>query len=472
MTAPRMRALLAAAALLALGLTQAAAAAPLKFGAPVFVDRELAGGEPLLFADKTHHTLVYTAHEGTTHLYRPGLVSGATLAFGINYRNQVNIWTSGDNGASWQRVNFAGGFVSPPVSNTGFSDPDLTQDAGGRIYNTGIDLANDALFSSTDGGRSWLQGTVECSEGDRPWLAGAKKDELFLATNTTRSGHQVFRSTDGGQSCPVNGVPDSGDDSTGHHYDGNGKLLYDRSRDRLAEPITYDDGLGVSTWKRGDAAFTPHRVYTGSTYAHWPMLTEDNAGTLYLIWDTNPKVAGTTGGCDGSETPAPNRIMMSSSKDFGQTWSAPATIAAPPGVRVFWPWAVAGDAGKVSVVWYQTDKIADLECQRAKLRVMESTITGAASSSPKGQTVDVVGRPIADNNICQNGTTCVATGEDRRLGDFFTNALDERGCVLVATGDTTQPDDVTGAERPTSLPLFVRQTSGPRLVGKGDCSTG
>jgi hypothetical protein len=342
---------------------------------------------------------------------------------------------------------------------------------GGRIYDTGIDLVNDALFSSTDGGRSWTQGTVNCSEGDRPWLAGGKRDEVFLATNTTRSGHQVFRSTDGGQSCPVNGIPDTGDDSSGHHYDGNGKLLYDRKRDALAEPITYDDGLGVSTWRRGDAAFTPHRVYTGSTYAHWPMLVQDGGGALYLIWDTDPRQAGTNGGCDGEETPAANQVLMSSSTDFGKTWSAPRAVASPTNARAFWPWAVAGDAGKVSVVWYQTNKLADLECQPAELRVMESTITGASSGSPKTQTVDVVGRPIANNNICQNGTTCVATGEDRRLGDFFTNAVDERGCVLVATGDTTQPDPITGGARSTSLPLFVRQVSGPRLVGKGDCAT-
>jgi hypothetical protein len=471
MTALRAGALGVLTALITIGAVSPAAAAPLRFGTPIFVDRELAGGEPLVLADKAHHTLIYTSHEGTTHLYQPGLVSGATLEFGTNYRNQVNLWTSSDNGSTWTRVNYLGGFVSPPVANTGFSDPDLTQDAGGRVYDTGIDLVNDALFSSTDGGRSWTQGTFNCSEGDRPWLAGAKKDEVFLATNTTRAGHQVFRSTDGGQSCPVNGVPDSGDDSAGHHYDGNGKLLYDRTRDALAEPITYDDGLGVSTWRRGDAAFTPHRVYTGSTYAHWPMLVEDGAGTLYLVWDTDPRQAGTTGGCDGSETPAPNQVVMSYSKDFGQTWSAPATIAAPANARAFWPWAVAGDAGKVSVVWYQTDKVVDLACQKAKLNVEEATITSASSGSPRRQTADVVGRPIADNNICQNGTTCVATGEDRRLGDFFTNAVDERGCVLVATGDTTQPDPITGGERSTSLPLFVRQVSGPRLVGKGDCST-
>src|SRR3954451_11688486 len=326
MTARRLASLGALAALAAVLLAGPAGAAPLRFGAPVFVDQSLAGGEPLVFADKVHHTLVYTAHEGTTHLYRPGLVSGATAAFGVNYRNQVNLWTSADNGLTWTRVNFAAGFVSPPVANTGFSDPDLTQDAGGRIYDTGIDLVNDALFSSSDGGRTWTQGTVNCSEGDRPWLAGARRNEVFLATNTTRAGHQVFRSTDGGQSCPVNGIPDSGDQG-GHHYDGNGKLLFDHGRDALAEPITYDDGLGVATWKRGDAAFTAHRVWTGSTYAPWPTLAQDAGGALYLVWDTNPSQSGTAGGCDGSATPAANQVLMSFSTDFGATWSAPRTIA-------------------------------------------------------------------------------------------------------------------------------------------------
>src|SRR6266850_3154439 len=76
------------AALLSIGAACPAAAAPLRFGKPVWVDRQLAGGEPLVFADKAHHTLIYTSHEGTTHLYQPGLVSGATLEFGANYRNQ------------------------------------------------------------------------------------------------------------------------------------------------------------------------------------------------------------------------------------------------------------------------------------------------------------------------------------------------------------------------------------------------
>src|SRR5436309_10001267 len=132
-------------------LPGASQAAPVRFAKPVFVDRQLAGGEPLVIADRKHHTLIYTAHEGTTHLYRNGLVN--PLDFVANYRNQVNIWVSKDDGRTWTRDNFDGtGFQTPPTNNTGFSDPDLTRDAGGRVYNTGIDLANDALFSTDDGG--------------------------------------------------------------------------------------------------------------------------------------------------------------------------------------------------------------------------------------------------------------------------------------------------------------------------------
>ncbi|MEA2427481.1 MAG: hypothetical protein QOF37_1109, partial [Thermoleophilaceae bacterium] len=127
-----------------LALAVPAAASAVGFSPPQFVDRELAGGEPLTIADPVHHTIVYTSHEGTTHLYRPGIF--APLPFGVNYRNQVNIWTSSDDGASWQRTGVAGASADPTKSN-GFSDPDLTMDAGGRIYNTGINLVSDSLFS-------------------------------------------------------------------------------------------------------------------------------------------------------------------------------------------------------------------------------------------------------------------------------------------------------------------------------------
>src|SRR4051794_32834036 len=109
--------LVLAAAMIA---TAAPAGAQVGFTTPSYVDTELAGGEPLALTDSAHGTIVYSSHEGTTHLYRPGFTSLAPVL--LQYRNQVNIWYSPDDGASWNRVAVPGGFATPPAQNSGFSD--------------------------------------------------------------------------------------------------------------------------------------------------------------------------------------------------------------------------------------------------------------------------------------------------------------------------------------------------------------
>jgi hypothetical protein len=64
----------------------------------------------------------------------------------------------------------------------------------------------------------------------------------------------------------------------------------------------------------------------------------------------------------------------------------------------------------------------------------------------------------------------VATGQDRRLGDYMTVALDPNGCEMIATGDVTQTDPLTGGQRQTALPLFIHQSSGASLTG-GTCGS-
>ena len=137
------------------GAVAGAAPGQVGFGKPVYVSTDLAGGEPEVLQRAKGGNLLYTAHEGTTHLLRDGVVGGfdSTAAMTTQYRNQVNMWTSKDAGASSQKVDYQRtGFFTDPTINTGFSDPDLTEDEGGSIYNTGINLANDSLFSSQDGG--------------------------------------------------------------------------------------------------------------------------------------------------------------------------------------------------------------------------------------------------------------------------------------------------------------------------------
>jgi hypothetical protein len=469
-------ALRAVVAALTLALVVPAAAAAVDFSPPMFVDRELAGGEPLVIADPVHGTLVYTSHEGTTHLYRPGIF--APLPFGVNYRNQVNIWTSSDAGASWQRTGIGGASADPTRSN-GFSDPDLTIDEGGRIYNTGINLVNDSLFSSIDGGRTYDKGNANCHNGDRPWLAGGKADEVFLATNTLENvlSHQIFTSTDGGDNCSTEGVPDTGMTDDGGSYTGAGKIYYSRRSQRLIEPIQYIGtdgsvtGVGVGTWSRGDAQFTPHKITDTTMFAHWPAIAIDPEDNVYAIWDDNPVDNSNQDSCGGAK-PQPNSIEMAVSRDFGQTWSSPKTVGHTDGGRVFWPWVAAGDPGKVSVVWYQSSKVADLDCEDSDITIHEAHILDALSTTPTIDQTNAAGRRIHAGSVCQGGTTCVAENKDRRLGDFFTNAVDSRGCVLIASGDTTQTDPTTGQQLAVSLPIYLAQSSGEGLVGGVDCATG
>ena len=157
-----------------------------------------------MYAAKSHR-LIYATHEGTTLLYRGGLTGAPSGRRRLRLDHTATRSTCGPRpttGSTWQRVNWNGtGFFTGPDHNLGFSDPDLTEDGAGNVYVAGIDLANDALVSSPDGGKTWPTGTVQCHEGDRPWLAGGRGKEVFLADNSEQYGHIVVRSTDGGATC-------------------------------------------------------------------------------------------------------------------------------------------------------------------------------------------------------------------------------------------------------------------------------
>jgi hypothetical protein len=476
--------------------TAAARAASLRFTPPVFVDTTLAGGEPSVAYAVKSGLLVYTSHEGTTHLFSSGIPGAPAESGGFiaNYHNQVNIWTSADNGATWKLVPFGTG--TNPLA-TGFSDPDLTQDSAGNIYNTGIDLANDALFSSQNGGKTWPTGTAQCHEGDRPWLAGGNANEVFLSTDTEESGHEIFHSSDAGASCAANGILDNGSTPDGGTYEGQGKLYYDHARGNLVEPVYYlnssgvFDGVGVGILRDANkafanpsAAFADVHVATTTAFSHWPSMAIDAKGNYYLVWDTDARDMFSRNGCPptdsgsesfgslpptNAETPLANRVLMSVSTNGGLSWSAPRTVAYHPGHRLLWPWITAGSAGNVGVVWYQYDRVTDPDCATGSVSVMAARISNATSAQPSETVVDAAGRPIHSGSICAGGTTCAAdnviTGEDRRLGDYFTVSTDRHGCMIIATGDTTLMDPVTGQPSPISHPLFLRQNAGLSLTG-------
>ncbi|MDQ3941373.1 MAG: hypothetical protein M3238_08490, partial [Actinomycetota bacterium] len=155
----------------------------------------------------------------------------------------------------------------------------------------------------------------------------------------------------------------------------------------------------------------------------------------------------------------------------------PVRVPAPAG-DALWPWLIAGDDGRVALVWYQTHA-----GDQNKFYIYAAYTTNAHGSyvtcsdgsrrfvPPQFQTANASGRPIHVGKICLSGTACNASlnfeGGDRRLGDFFTVNFDHKGNIYIASGDTTLTNAL-GGPKPVANPIFIKQSSGAPLLTKPD----
>lgn len=426
---------------------------PLSFDKPVFIDRNRAGGEPVSVVAHDG-SIIVSAHAGTTHIYKNPSAAGGSGDFLVGYANQTLNWRSPDGGKTWRYVGLAGAPAGPhSATSTGFSDPDLTIDASGRIYNTEIDLVNIAVYSSPDDGQSWPFANPEVTAGDRPWLAGQDENEVFLYV---RSDNSLWRSTDGGLTfVMVNlGIPGDG-----------GKLISD--------PLYPKTGL-ISALFGGGAALSQDDGKTWKTYpgtlgagVQWfPLAAADRAGWIY---------SAVAGGYTGNGT-GRGFVHFSYFDRRARSWSAPIEIPTPEG-EALWPWVTAGDDGRVAVAWYQTlagnpDEVfiyvaystnghgSTVQCSDGSTRFVPPQFVVANAS----------GRPVHVGKICQSGLGCNLTtseGGDRRLGDFFTINFDHTGKIFLVSADTTLKSPL-GGPKPVANPVFIKQSGGDRLLRQPD----
>ncbi len=436
---------------------------PLAFDERVTIDATRAGGEPVTIV-APDGSINVSAHAGTTHIYKDPAAGPGYSDFLYGYANQTLNWHSTDGGASWDYVGTAGLPWGPhSATSTGFSDPDYAMDLGGRIYNTEIDLANVAVFSSDDYGRSYNLANPEAASGDRPWLTGGEADEVYLYVNSPK---QLWRSTDAGITWSLVTLD----------LPATGKLIRDPLNPTagLIGPVG-TNGIAISedegqTWTRQDGASMPNGTqFFGATAV-------DDAGNAYVV---------SAGGYHGSGDTAPDGFVWFNSfqRDpddlSGGSWGTPVPIPIPDG-DAMWPWITAGDDGRVAVVWYQTIDDPDTGAYDPNAFYAFAAVTtnghGAVVPCADGTTrvqpptfsvANASHDPIHVGDICLSGTTCNASVDfeagDRRLGDFFTveHLLD--GTVYLVSGDTTRENPL-GGPKPVGNPVFIKQVAGPKLL--------
>ena len=470
----RRRALLLSCAVLAAGVPVAglSLAAPkacgsevktptLAFGDRVYVDKTRAGGEPVTVVAQDG-SISFSAHAGTTHIYKePGSVaSGGTADFLNGYSNQTLNWRSTDGGKTWSFIGLAGTGTGPhTLTSSGFSDPDFAVDEGGRIYNTEINLANVAVFSSNDDGQTYSRGNPEVTSGDRPWLTAAAKDEVYLYVNTLQ---QIFRSTDGGITWTLQSRSNpNGPDAKMYVDPRNPKtgLIGPHNPDGVA--ISKDRGV---TWEAFDGA------ELGPTVDFFGAVAVDKAGYVYRA---------AAGGYTGSgDTEANGEVSFNWFDRKTDEWSPEAVTVPTPKGDALWPWVVAGDDGRVAVAWLQSleGKPDEFYIYVAQTLNAHGTRVRCSNGStkvipPRWSVANASKKPIHVGPICLNGTACNASPDfpdgDRRLGDFITVNYDKDGSLIVASADTTLGTAVEGGTtKPVSNPIFIKATKGAKMTAK------
>jgi hypothetical protein len=406
-----------------------------------------------------------------------------------------NIWESGpwgfstgqgfvakstDQGDSFHIVSPAG--VRPNASPVGGGDSDIITDDQGFAYFADLEgPGNVGVAVTNDGGNNWKTGPLAAQNTavDRQWLAidngissSPSDNTVFLTYRQIPLGSQILSSPGStGTMDPTGGIvftnagtgPGPQFVATGAPC---GRLTFDPVLRYLYLPCLRSDHVEITRahvdpMQRTGLIFktfaTP--VSPGRAVGHlFASLTTDQAGNVYVVWvDTNN-----------------NNVYLSVSTDAGSSWSTPLQVNGNPANTNVMPWAIAGIAGTVDIVFYGTSTRGDpnsfpswLNNRQAATMVKWFTYlvqVQSATTTPTIAQVQASEHPTDYGQLCTQGLGCTVSGGDRTLADFFSLAVDANGVAHIIINDLTNQHH--GAA------LFeLTQVAGPSVIGTTLVST-
>jgi hypothetical protein len=436
-------------------LAASAYAGELRFGAETFVDFGAGSGEPF----------INSSDEGEIFISVP---------FGLS--NTVSIlWKSIDGGRTY--IPLGTPIHRDSVIGGGGGDSHQDFDANGLLYFVDLSGACVTAAVSLDGGNTFppeRTNQMVCASvqspgalgDDRQWV-GAFGDGIAYVTfrNLATTGFWMFKTSDGGLSWDggrqLGTVSQSGPfqvDKTkrriavtqgGQPREGDAILSYqifhrNSTNLRVFRVVDFDDGtpLVVNDLAISDTPGNKANVF--------PVLAVDVDGNLYAAWSQGA-----------------SNIFMAASTDFGQTWSQPVQVNTTSGTNIM-PWIVAGDAGRVNIVWYNSTMPGNPNNQANLWDIRLAQSLNALDAQPAFDSVKVNKTTIHRGQICLSGLACDLSGADRSFLEFPSVIIDPQGAAVVTYNANTN-------QVPVNYVMSARQVGGPSLftaVGQIDSDPG
>jgi hypothetical protein len=417
---------------------------PIKFGGGNVVDVQRLGAEPELKIDSQGNIYV-------------------TAPIGVQYA-QSFLWKSEDGGVSYDLLRGAP-FLQRPNPGAGSGDATiafLPPANGGKsdavVWSDMVALAGLQNAATFDGGNTfppdyWNEYASE-PLADRQWLAamhipGTDINRVYQWYNQVNVGGDSVIYTDDYGKTWVEGMRGIASSSPGN-------IAADPVRKKVY--VTWGDGPNVMVAAGGVDAndFKPYKAAEGkgNVGTLFTVLDVDTAGNVYVVWSNDAE---------------PRSTYLAVSTDEAKTWSDPIPVSPPSHKTTVFPWVVAGDPGRVWVVWYGSKGPEPATTNNGPWHAYAAQSLNALSKKPKFKVVTASDRVMHDNEICLSGIGCTAgQAEDRNMLDDFTADIDPQGMLWVSFNDTNH--QVTAAQTdPEAGGAFIvntKQISGPSLYKK------
>jgi hypothetical protein len=442
---------------------------------------------------------------------------------------QGRVFVSGPTGTGTQRSTWFGSVDGgqtfrvitpgpPPTAISGIVDPpgggdtDINFDRSGKQYFTDLYALACLRTATTSNGGATVQQAIYpagCSGvpgADRQWLAvydpalGTQNQSaytgarplIYMEYNNLVNGAQWVKSTDGLTylAAPLDpptyapfgadGYP-AIDQVTGKVFqaagndngDGTFSLLLNIGTPGPSGDLTFLDAPTIAN-PSGDSSQLIHIAdhLTGSPNTLFPVLSMDSGRNLFAAWAIS------------NSNPALRQVSVSgaSAATHWRTWTPAVQVSdgstlTGDAVNVF-PWIKAGGPGRADAVWYGSNLQVDPSSQSGQNwnvfmnQLVFPTVSGALTgAAPTRTLVRVSPHPNHYNDICLQGSACIASQGNRNLADFFEVNIDQSGAAEVVYDDTSN-GLVQPGFTPNSAQLVDHAGAGVITVARQSSGTG